>query len=447
MAQTELLIHGRWVVPMETGTTVLEHHSIAVDQGRITAVVPRAQADTEFSACHTVDCAEHVLLPGLINCHTHAAMTLFRGLADDLPLMTWLNDHIWPAEGRWVNDQFVRSGTELAIAEMILGGTTCFNDMYFFPDETARACREHGMRCVIGMILIDFPTVWAKDANEYLDKGIAVHEHYRDHPLVTTALAPHAPYSVSDEPLTRARALAEKLDVPIHMHVHETRDEITRAAAQGQPRPLARLASLGLLTGRLMAVHMTQLNDDEIETIAASGTHVVHCPESNLKLASGFCPVQRLLAAGINVALGTDGAASNNDLDMLGELRSAALLAKGVAQDACAVPASQALAMATINGARALGLDQDIGSLRAGKAADLIAVDLSDITSQPVYDVISHLVYCTHRHQVTDVWIQGRAVLSQRRLVTLNVDELAGTARTWRDQIRSFDRHEPFPDS
>ncbi|HEY9148602.1 MAG TPA: TRZ/ATZ family hydrolase, partial [Gammaproteobacteria bacterium] len=404
MKTIDTLIHAGWIVPVEPEAVVLERHSIAIHNGHILELLPTDEARERYQAEHEFDKPGHLLIPGLINAHTHAAMSLMRGLADDLPLMSWLNDHIWPAEGKWVGPEFVRDGTRLAMAEMLRGGTTCFNEMYFFPDEVARLAEQAGMRAVVGLIVIDFHTAWAQDSDEYIHKGFAVHDQVKHSPLVTTAFAPHGPYTVSDGPLEKVVMYAEELDIPIHMHVHETAHEVADGTVQYGKRPLERLAELGLVSPRLLAVHMTQLSDDEIAAHAAANAHVVHCPESNLKLASGFCPVQRLLDAGINVALGTDGAASNNDLDMFGEMRTAALLAKGVAGDASALPAHKALEMATINGARALGLEATCGSLTAGKAADVVAVNMDDLETQPLYHAISQLVYATGRDKVTDVW-------------------------------------------
>jgi 5-methylthioadenosine/S-adenosylhomocysteine deaminase len=382
-----------------------------------------------------IELADHALIPGLINAHTHAAMNLFKGLADDLPLMDWLNKHIWPAEQKWVGEEFVADGTRLAIAEMIRGGTTCFNDMYFFPDITAQVSAAAGMRASIGMIVIDFPSSWAEDINAYFNKGLALHDEYRDHPLISTSLAPHAPYSVSDEPLNRVQMLSNELDIPVHMHVHETRDEISMGVEKYGKRPIARLHELNMLSPALNAVHMTQLEDDEITLIAENGVSVVHCPQSNLKLASGFCPVNKLAKAGINIALGTDSSASNNNLDMFEEMQLAAMLSKAVADDASAIPAQQVLEMATINGARALGIEQETGSLEIGKAADIAAIDLSAVNTQPVYNPVSQIVYAAHSEQVTDVWIAGKRVLKQGQLTTLDPIQLIEKANYWKERI------------
>ncbi|HQA26242.1 MAG TPA: TRZ/ATZ family hydrolase [Candidatus Competibacteraceae bacterium] len=429
------LLHARWIVPVQPDGCVLEHHALAIQDDRILAILPQAEAATRYRADTTLHLDRHVLIPGLINAHTHASMTLLRGLADDLPLMSWLQDHIWPAEARWVDPDFVRDGTRLALAEMLRGGTTCFNDMYFFPEVTATAVREAGMRACVGLIALDFPTAYARNLDEYLDKGLALHSELQNDPLVRVAFAPHAPYTVSASALERIGRLADELDIPVHIHVHETAAEVADFEARHGCRPLARLNQLGLVSPRLLAVHMTQLEPVEIDQLAQAGAHIAHCPESNLKLASGFCPSARLDAAGVNLALGTDGAASNNDLDLFGELRTAALLGKGVAGDAAALPAARVLRMATLNGARALGLAADIGSLEPGKAADIVAVDFGQLESAPVYHPISQLVYATGRHQVSDVWIAGRQLLANRQLTTLDSDELLQRAQRWQRDI------------
>ena len=435
MQPVDTLIEARWVLPVEPQGVVLDHHAVVVDAGRIEAILPHRQARSAYRPSQVVELGEHVLLPGLVNAHTHAGMTLMRGFADDLPLMRWLHEHVWPVESRWVGEEFVRDGTMLAIAEMLRGGTTCFNDMYLYPGDAGRAAAAAGMRCVVGMIVLDFPTAWAGSADEYLARATEVHDEFRSHPLVDTAFAPHAPYTVSDGPLERVRTLADELDVPVHIHLHETAGEVDGAVAERGVRPFARLDALGLVSPRLMAVHMTALEEAEIERLAECGAHVVHCPESNLKLASGFCPVAKLLAAGVNVALGTDGAASNNDLDMIQEMRTASLVAKAVAGDATAVPAHRAIAMATIAGARALGRDGDIGSLVPGKAADIIAVDLGAVETQPVYDAASQVAFSASRRQVSDVWVAGRALLRDAALATVDEDAVLDRARRWRHRI------------
>lgn len=434
IVQVHTLVTPRWLVPIQP-MTVLEGHGLALDQGRITAIVP-PDALADIEAVEHIDLPDHVLMPGLVNAHTHAAMSLMRGIADDLPLLEWLEQHIWPTEGRFASESFVRDGTRLAMLEMLLGGTTCFADMYFFPDGIAQAADAAGIRAVVGMILIDFPTAWAKDASEYLSKGLAVQDATRDMPLVTTMFAPHAPYTVSDAPLERVRTLSDELDRPVQMHVHETAFEVEEAFRATGQRPLQRLDALGLLKPGFMGVHMTALNDDEITLCAQRGVSVVHCPESNMKLASGQCRVDDLLAQGVNIALGTDGAASNNDLDMFGEMRSAAMLAKLTHQRATAFSAEQALRAATLGGARALALDETIGSLEPGKSADMIAVSLRQPNTWPVHHVVSQLVYACGREQVTDVWVAGQRVVEHRNVRTLDAEQIMNRAAHWAQRMQ-----------
>jgi len=435
--EADLCIRAPWIVPVEPRGQVLREHALLIRDGVIAAIVPQS---AQVTATSTVDLPHHVLLPGLVNAHTHAAMTLFRGLADDLPLHQWLNEHIWPAEGRFVNNDFVRDGTALAALEMIKGGVTCFSDMYFFPDDTADIVTAAGMRAALGLVVIDVPTAWARDPEEYLSRGIALCDKWRHNPLIKSFLAPHAPYSVSDETLTRIRIHADELDIGLHMHIHETMGEIEHSLNCHGVRPITRLDRLGIVHSGLIAVHMTQLTAEEMALCAERGVSVVHCPESNLKIAAGICPVPQLISHGVNVALGTDGAASNNDLDMFGEMRTAALLAKGVSGDPTAVPAPIALEMATLNGARALGLADRIGSLVVGKSADIIAVDLSAPATQPVFDALSQLVYAASRDQVSHVWVAGRLLLRDRKAVTLDEKAIIGRAAIWRDKIQAVDR-------
>ena len=432
----DLLIHARWIIPAAGTQSVLEDHSIAVHEGRITAVLPTEDSKQRYVASEEFNLVDHALIPGLINAHGHAAMSLLRGAADDLPLHSWLQDYIWPLESRWVSEQFVYEGTQLAIAEMLMCGTTCFADMYFFPDAAARAAKEIGIRTQLCCPVLDFPSAWAADADEYISKAIQLHDTYRHHPLINVAFGPHAPYTVSDAPLRKIAILAEEMDVTIHMHVHETAQEIQDAEAATGKRPLERLASLGLVSPRLLCVHATQLTDADIALLHESGASVVHCPESNLKLASGFCPVAKLHKTGINVALGTDGAASNNDLDMFAEMRTAALIGKAVAGDASAVPALHALQMATINGARALGMEDSIGSLEPGKMADIVAVKLDTFNAMPLYNIVSHLVYSTQSSQVSHVWVGGRLLLEGGQLTTIDTQKLRSNVLVWQAHIQ-----------
>ncbi|WP_428096692.1 TRZ/ATZ family hydrolase [Candidatus Rariloculus sp.] len=435
MQRIDALVHPKWTVTVEPEVVAESSLSLAMDRGRIIDVLPSDDARARYAPDTEHERPNHVLLPGLINAHCHAGMALFRGYADDLPLEQWLHDRIWPAESRWIDRRFVADGTRLAIAEMLLGGTTCFSDMYYFPDAVADTAIEAGIRCVVGMIALEFPTAWASGPDEYIDKGLAVHDRCRSAPLVTTAFAPHAPYSVSDETLQRIRRLADELLVPVHTHIHETDEEMAQAFAETGKRPLARLDALGLVTPSLVGVHATHLNDEEIDRLAQVKANIVHCPRSNLKLASGACPVDALLKAGVNVALGTDGAASNNRLDLWSELELAALFGKHVARDAAAVEASAVMEMATINGARALKLADETGSLVPGKAADAICVELSAPGLLPVLDPVSQLVYSASRDQVTDVWVAGEHLVSDGELTRMDTAAISASAHAWAERL------------
>lgn len=439
----DLLIEAGHVVPIEPHGVVLEDHAVAVRDGAIVAVLPIAEARARFSAKETVSRPQGAVMPGLVNAHTHNPMTLLRGIADDLPLMVWLQEHIWPVEAAVIGPEFVADGVELAIAEMLRGGTTCVNENYFFPDVQAATYRRHGFRARVGLPVIDFPTAWAKSDDEYFDKAGEVHDQWRGDALIDTAFVPHAPYTVKDASFERIRMLADQLDVPVHLHLHETAQEVEDSQKQYGQRPIARLDRLGLINDRLIAVHMTQLTEAEIHLCAERGVSVVHCPESNLKLASGFCPACALERAGVNLAIGTDGCASNNDLDMFGETRTAAQLAKAVANDAAGFDAATALRAATLGGAKAIGFDHLVGSIEPGKQADLACVDLSGLESQPLHNVLSQLVYATGRHQVSDVWIAGKARLASRTLVDMDEDALISNARQWRERIATLHGRTP----
>lgn len=432
--QAELLIHARWIAPVDP-PGILEHHAVAVADGRIAALLPGEEAEHTVEARERVELGEHLLIPGLVNAHTHAAMTLFRGCADDLPLEIWLREHIWPAEARWVSAEFVRDGTLAAAAEMLAGGTTCFADMYFFPDAAIESALALGLRIASGIVVIGLPTAWAKDPQEYLERGLALHDVYRAHPLVSFMLMPHSPYAVDETMLAQIASYAAETGLPIQTHLQETAGEVEESLAKHGARPLARLAALGLVGPELAAVHMTQINDEDLDLLVRHSVSVVHCPESNLKLASGFCPSARLLAAGVNVALGTDGAASNNDLDLIGEMRSAALLAKGVAGDPTAFGAAAALHAATLGGARALGLAERIGSLTPGKWADLAAVDLTHTRLRPLYDPLSQLVYACGPEHVSDVWVAGERRVQDGAVVGLDAPALRANLDDWAGRI------------
>lgn len=435
----DTLIHAKWIIPIIPKDTVLEDHSIAIDAGKIVALLPQSEATSRFSSDKTFHLDNHALMPGLINAHGHSAMSLFRGLADDLPLMEWLNDHIWPAEGKWVSEDFVRDGTMLAIAEMIRGGTTCFSDMYFFPDIAADVAQQVGIRAQLCCPILDFPTVWGSGPEEYIEKALNLAITHAENELIEIGLGPHAPYTVSDAPLENIRDLAIEHDLPIQIHLHETQHEVDEAFQNTGKRPIKRLADLGLISPEipLQCVHMTALNDEDIKLIQSSAASIIHCPESNLKLASGFCETEKLINAGINVAIGTDGAASNNDLDMLGETRTAALIAKAVAQSAAAVNSHTALQMATLNGAEALGIADETGSLEVGKSADLIAINLNSLNSQPSYDPISDIVYSVSANQVSHSWIAGKQQLDEGKLLNLDQEAIINLAKDWAAKIKA----------
>lgn len=435
----DLLIEARWIIPIEPAGSVLENHAIAVDKGRIVALLQQAHVPTRFAPRETRRLPHHIVIPGLVNLHTHAAMTLLRGLADDLPLMDWLQNHIWPAEAKHVSAQFVHDGTLLACAEMLRGGTTCFNDMYFYPKATAEAASRAGMRAAIGLVTFDFPTSYAADADDYLAKGMSVRDELMDNPLLSFCIAPHAPYTVSDRSFAKALTLAEQCDLPIHLHLHETTQEINDSLQQFGMRPIERLSRLGLLSPNLIAAHGVHLNENEIALLAEHGCTIAHCPSSNLKLASGIAPVSALSEKGVNIGFGTDGAASNNRLDMFQEMRLAAMLAKGFSGKADTVSAHQALCMATLGGARALGLDKEIGSIAVGKSADLCAVSIDRPELSPCYDPASLLVYAAGREHISDVWVAGRIRLASFRLVETNEIELIKLASLWQNQICPLD--------
>jgi 5-methylthioadenosine/S-adenosylhomocysteine deaminase len=438
MQHCDTLILADWCVPVEPHDLVLSKHAVVVNDGRIVEILPVAEARERYEPGVLVKRPGHVLIPGLVNAHTHAAMTLFRGLADDMPLERWLREGIWPVEARWVSAEMVRDGTRLAIAEMLRSGCTCFSDQYFFPEIVAETAVEMHMRAMVGTPIIEFATPWAENAADCMRKGAdQVHDRYANHALVSSCFAPHSTGTVSDASFNELRILADQLDSPVQIHLHETAQEISEAMTETGKRPFDRLKEHGLINSSLLAVHAVHMNDDEISMFADSGVSVAHCPRSNLKLASGIAPVDTLQKAGINVALGTDGAASNNVLDMLGEMRTAALLAKARAGDATALPAADALRMATLNGALALGLADSIGSIEPGKWADLTCIDLGHINSQPVYDPVSQVVYTADANQVRDVWVAGRHQVEDGKLTRINTGDLLQRAGEWQHRLHN----------
>jgi len=436
MKNCDQLIHAKWIITCEENQPLLENHAIAIQNGRILTILPSQQAEQTYTASQTSTYSSHAVLPGFINAHTHIAMNWFRGLADDLALMDWLNHHIWPAERQWVSHDFVKDASLFAIAEMIRGGTTCFNDMYFFPGASAEAVEIAGIRGHIGMTLIDFPTAWANNIDEYISKGLDFLAQYKNHERIKVTVAPHAIYTVAEKNLLRAKAIADEHQLKITMHIQETTDEIEQSLAQTGLRPLQRLQKIGFLSPQLMAIHMTHLTEEDFAILESEKPHIVHCPESNMKLASGICPIEKLRSLRLNVALGTDGAASNNDLDMISEMRTATFLAKLSTHNPQALSAYDTLKLATIHGAKALGIDHLTGSLAPGKSADCIAINLDEIETQPLYHPISSLIYAASRHQVTDVWVAGKQLLKNRQLLTLDENELKASAKQWREKIQ-----------
>lgn len=436
-AEIDLLIRPQWIIPIEPAGVTLSGHSLAVNNGHIVALLPSDEAARRFSARQTLDLPGQILLPGLVNLHTHAAMSLLRGYADDLPLMRWLSERIWPAESRHAGPDFVRAGTLLACAEMLRGGITTFNDMYFFPEVAAEAASQLGMRAVLGMVVVEFPTSYAADADDYLAKGLSTRDSLGGDPLISFCLAPHAPYTVADKTFQRIATLAAQLEIPVHVHLHETRHEIEESQKQHGVRPIERLRRLGLLSPQLIAVHAVHLDAAEIDLLAHEGCHLAHCPTSNLKLGSGISPIAAAQARGLNFGLGTDGAASNNRLDLFHEMRHAALLAKGASENAEALDAHATLHAATLGGARALGLDARIGSLLPGKTADLCAVRLDEWLMQPCFDPASHLVYVAGREQVSHTWVAGKLRMSNGVPAQISASELLDVAILWHTQLTS----------
>ena len=442
MQNADLIVFPKWIATVDNADTVLTEHALVICDGVIKDILPADFARQSYQSPRTFDLPEHLVCPGFVNVHTHAAMSLLRGVADDLPLMDWLQGHIWPAEAAHVSPRFCRDGVRLAAAEMIRAGVTTFNDMYFFPDVTAEVVEQCGMRAMIGLIVLDFPTKWASNAEDYLRKGLELKDQLSGKPLIRTALAPHAPYTVSDEPLRNIRKFANELSIPIHMHVHETAFEVADAEEKNGARPWQRLKDLGVVGPDLIAVHMTQLTDEEVRDCAEYGISVAHCPESNLKLASGFCRIGDLEKAGVNIAIGTDGAASNNDLDMLSEIRTAALLSKAVAKDASSFPAHAALRAATMGGAKALGWDDETGSIEKNKSADFICIDMSDVNTSPIFDPVAQLIYAANSRQITHSFVAGKALMENRNLMTLDEDLVLATAHEWGQRIRNASANE-----
>lgn len=446
MSDTKLLLCPEWIATVAPGADrdgqsgVLTGHAVAVTaDGRIGEILPLEQAAARFPNVARIDRPGHLLTPGFINLHAHCAMTLLRGYADDLGLESWLNDRIWPAEGRCVSDRFVHDGALLGMHEMLLGGTTLVNDMYFFPEATARAAQALGMRASLGIMMVDFPSPYGTGPDDYLRKGAKLRDELRDDPLISFTVSPHAPYTVSDESFTKVRALSEELQLPIHLHIHETAFEVEDALAKHGERPISRLDRLGLLGPHLIAVHAVHINEQEIELFARHKVSVAHCPHSNLKLGSGVAPISDLLDSNVNFGIGTDGSASNNQLDLLQETRTAALIAKGSTRNAAAFSSHQALHAMTLGGATALGREHELGSIEAGKQADLVMIALDAPRLQPVYDPISQLIYAARGSDVTDVFVAGKHVVHRQQMVESSrsaaVSSVVARIPVWQNEI------------
>ena len=440
---TTQIISPTWIAPVIPDGALLLDHSLVIEGSRITALLPQTEALARFPDAPNLKLEGHLVTPGFVNVHGHAAMTLLRGIADDREMMDWLTNWIWPIEGELVSEQFVYDGTRLAAMEMIMGGTTCAADTYFFPEAASRALTQMNFRAQVGMPVIQFANAWARNEEDHIHKGLAFRDSIKNSSLLTTAFSPHSPYSVSDSGFNKIQLYSEQLDLAVHLHLHETATEVTDSLRDIGVRPIERMNKLGILSPSLQAVHMTQLRDDEIELLAVNGVQVAHCPESNMKLASGFCPVEKLRAKNINVAIGTDGAASNNDLDMIQEVRSASLLSKATIGDATSLSAQTCLAMITINGARFLGLEDQIGSLEPGKLADITAIDLSHPSFQPIYNPISQLVYTASARDVSHVWIGGKRVMDNRQLPEADTESILAATRQWQKKISAVSNKQP----
>ena len=433
--EVDLLVLGGIVLTADHNWNTYDPGVVAVDGGAIVGVGPRHEVEGAYRGRERIDAGGKLIMPGLLNAHTHAPMTLFRGIADDLPLETWLYKYIWPAETKLLSPDFVRLGTQLAAAEMIRSGTVLFCDMYYFEDDIAEACKEAGIRVVIGEALVDFPTANCQTPEDQLKYTEYLLSQWNDDPLVVPSVQPHSPYAASSELMQQSKELADEYGAPYLLHVSETQSEVRESIEKYRRTPVGRLADLGLLGPTTVAIHGVHLTDEDIELLAQYETGVVHCPESQLKLASGFTPVPKLLEAGVKVGLGTDGAASNNDLDMFGEMGTAAKVHKVIAGDPTTMPARQALSMATLEAARVLGLDDRLGSLEVGKRGDIIVLDLDVPHMVPVYNITSHLVYAAHSSDVRTVIIDGRVVMRDRELLTLDEGEIFARAREMAHEI------------
>lgn len=438
MQSVDTIINAKWVLPIAPHNCVLQNHSVVIHDGVILECLPTKDCASKYLCDNTRHLMAHIVMPGLINNHTHSPMNLFRGLADDIPLMTWLQEHMWPAESAVIDNDNTETGCALAIAEMIRGGTTCFNDHYLFPQAIAKASATIGMRSAVGLLVTKIANQYAQGEQETLQMASQALEAGPPSSLVNWTLAPHSPYSLSDRAFEEIRNLSQRYNAPVHIHLHETGGEVTQSINEFGCRPIERLRRLGLINSKLIAVHCVHLTDEEIELLHECDSHVVHSPQSNLKLGSGIAPMSQLYERGVNITIGTDGAASNNDLDMFSEMQTASLLAKGASQNPATLKAQHVLEMCTINAARSLGIDTKVGSIEAGKEADLIAIKTDDYWQTPIFNPFAHLVYSTNRLSVTDTWVRGKALMENQKLMTIDVDSLMSKARPLLEKIKPF---------
>jgi 5-methylthioadenosine/S-adenosylhomocysteine deaminase len=441
MNKADYIICGDYVLTMNAGFESIRQGAIAVQGSSIIEVGKSDDLMQRYPEAEVIVGENKVLLPGLINTHCHAAMVFFRGLADDLPLKEWLENHIWPAEARWLTPEFVYDSTELACLEMLKAGITTYNDMYFFGDSTARATRALGMRASLGAGIIDFPTVAASTLDEYLANAERFIANWKGDDLISPCIAPHGAHTCGPETLRRSKELAERLDVQLHMHLSETRWEVEEIISKHGKRPVEYLDSIGFLDERLIAAHCVHLDEGEISLIAKRSVSVSHCVESNLKLASGIAPVPQMLKSGVRVTLGTDGAASNNDLNILSEMSTAAKLHKAIANDPTVMNSKTALLMATRWGAEALGMGDKIGSLEKGKAADVISINLKRPHLTPLYDIYSHIVYSAMASDVETVIVGGRLLIRNGTHVSGMEDSIMQKASEWQSRIAVYNTH------
>lgn len=441
MKSVDLIIKADYVLTMDQDFAAIEHGAIAINDTMIVAVDTAGQITQQYSASKIINGEGKVAFPGLINTHTHAAMVYFRGLADDLPLKVWLEKHIWPAEAKWLSPAFVSDAVELACLEMLKSGITAYADMYFYGDAVARATKKIGMRAVVGAGVVDFPSATGNNADDYLANAERFIKKWKGDELIVPSIADHSAYACCPETLKKSKVLADSHDVMLQIHLSETDWEVNEILSRYGRRPVAHLDALGLLDERLIAAHCVWPDPDEINSLAKSKTNVSHCIQSNLKLASGIAPVVQMLKAGVNVSLGTDGAASNNSLSILSEMSTAARVHKAIAGDPSALTAEQAMLMATRYGADALGLGSLCGSLEAGKAADIVLADLRKPHLMPLYDVYSQVVYSMNAADIDTVLVGGQVVLEQRRLTTADEAEIMAKAGQWSSDIKRANSH------